>query len=70
MAVITFGLFEGAGAGMLATLVFFAVRLSRVDSIEMRDTVRDRRSTKARPVPSRALLQEEDGRVVVFRLRG
>ncbi len=36
---------------MLATLVFFAVRLSRVDSIEMRDTVRDRRSTKARPVP-------------------
>ena len=70
VVIIAFGLFEGIGAGMLATLVFFAVRLSRVDPIEMRYTARDRRSTKARPVPERAILQEEGERVVAYRLRG
>ena len=32
--ILYFGLFEGVAVGMLATLVFFAVRLSRVDPIE------------------------------------
>ena len=67
---VVFGLFEGVGAGMLATLVFFAVRLSRVDPVGSRFTVRERRSTKARSVPDRVILQGEGERALVWRLRG
>ncbi len=67
---VVFGLFEGVGAGMLATLVFFAVRLSRVDPIGSRFTVRERRSTKARSVPDRVILQQGGARVLGWRLRG
>ncbi len=70
VVIMVFGLFEGIGAGMLATLVFFTVRLSRVDPIESRFTARERRSNKARSVPDRAILLEEGARVVVYRLRG
>ena len=52
--IITFGLFEGVAAGMLATLVFFAVRLSRVDPIDWRSTTRPRASAGApRRAPNR-----------------
>ena len=70
VVILLFGLLEGAGAGMLATLVFFAVRLSRVDPIESRFTARERRSTKSRSVSERAILLEEGERVLVRRLRG
>jgi SulP family sulfate permease len=59
IAIMSFGLIEGVGVGMLATLVFFAVRLSRVDPIESRFTARERESNKTRPVPDRAILLEE-----------
>ena len=68
--IITLGLFEGVAAGMLATLVFFAVRLSRVDPIEDRFTARERRSNKVRSVPQRAILLAEGERVHAYRLRG
>ncbi len=68
--ITAFGLFHGVAAGMLAALVFFAVRLSRVDPIQARFTARERRSTKARPVPDRAILREEGERVLAYRLRG
>ena len=71
MIVITaFGLIEGVAVGMIATLVFFAVRLSRVDPIQARYTARDRHSNKARPVPDRAILMEQGERVHAYRLRG
>ena len=70
IVITTFGLIEGVGAGMLATLVFFAVRLGRVDPIESRFTGRERRSNKARPVPDRAILRDEGELVRAFRLRG
>ena len=70
IAVTSFGLFEGVGAGMVATLVFFALRLSRVDPIESRFTARERRSGKARSVPDRAILREDGDRVRAYRLRG
>ena len=69
-AIIAFGLLEGIGVGMLATLVFFAVRLSRVSPIESRFTARERHSSKARSVPERAILSEEGDRVHAYRLRG
>ncbi len=68
--IVVFGLFEGVGVGMLAILVLFTVRLSRVDPIESRFTGRERRSTKARSVPDRVILQEEGERILAWRLRG
>ncbi len=68
--IVGVGVFEGVGIGMLATLVLFAVRLSRVDPIASRFTARDRRSTRARSVPDRVILQEEGDRVAGYELRG
>lgn len=70
VTIIAFGLFEGVAAGMLATLVFFAVRLSRVDPIEARFTARERRSNKTQPVTERTILLEEGEQVRVYRLQG
>ena len=70
IVITAFGLIEGVAVGMIATLVFFAVRLSRVDPIQARFTARDRASNKARPVPDRAILTEEGERVHAYKLRG
>ena len=70
IVIIAFGLLEGIGAGMLATLVLFAVQLSRADTIASRFTARERRSNRTRPVPDRAILLEEGERVHAYRLRG
>ena len=70
VVMIAFGLFEAVGAGMVATLVFFAVRLSRVDPIESSYTARERRSSRARSVPDRTILLEEGERATAYRLRG
>ena len=70
VVINAFGLLEGVGAGMLATLVFFAVRLSRTDPVESRFTAREQRSNKARSVPDRAILIDEGHRAIGYRLRG
>ena len=69
-AITSFGLIEGVAAGMLATLVFFAVRLSRVDPIAERFTARERESHRARSVPDRAILRQEGEGAHAYRLRG
>ena len=68
--IVVFGLIEGVAAGMLATLVFFTMRLSGVNLIEAGFTVRERRSKKARNIPERAILLEEGGRAQAYQLRG
>ena len=73
LAITSFGLIEGVGVGMLATLVFFAVRLSRVDPIESQFTAREHQSNKDRkdrPVPDRTILLGEGEQVQAYRLRG
>ena len=71
VVIIIFGLLEGVGAGaQWATLVFFAVRLSRVDPIASRFTARERRSNKARSIPDRAILLAEGDRVQAYQLQG
>ena len=70
VVIIFFGLLEGVGAGALATLVFFAVRLSRVNPIASRFTARERRSNKARPVPDRGILLAEGDQAQAYRLQG
>ena len=68
--IIAFGLLEGIGVGIVAALLFFAVRLSGVDPVEVRLTLNDVRSHRARPVPDRAILVEEASRVRIYRLHG
>ncbi len=70
LTIIAVGLLEGIGVGMMAALLFFAVRLSRVDPVESRLTLDAVRSNRARPVPDRAILVEEAGRARIYRLRG
>ena len=70
IVILFIGLIEGVGAGMLATLIFFVVRLSRVNLIEASFTARERQSSKARPVPDRVILLEEGWRVLAYHLRG
>ena len=68
--ILFFGLLEGVAAGAVATLVFFAVRLSRVNTIASQFTARERRSNKARSVPDRALLLAEGDRAQAYQLQG
>ncbi len=70
VAIIGFGLLEGVGVGIVATLVFFVVRLSAVDPIESHFTAREHHSSKARSVPERAILADDGDRVHAYRLRG
>ena len=70
IAIMSFGLIEGVGVGMLATLVVFAVRLSRVNPIASQFTAREQQSNKTRPVPDRAILLEGGERVQAYQLRG
>ncbi len=70
VTTVSLGFLEGVGVGIAIAMVFFAVRLSRVDSIEASFTARERRSNKIRPIPDRALLRAEGERIQACRLRG
>ena len=68
--IVSLGFLEGVGVGMLITMVFFAVRLSRVDLIEASYTARERHSNRSRSIPDRAILRAEGERIQAYRLRG
>ena len=70
LIIIVFGLLEGVGVGLAATLIFFTVRLSRVDTIESRFTLRERHSNTTRSITDLAILMQEGERVRGYRLRG
>ena len=70
VTVIFLGFAEGVGIGMAITMVFFAVRLGRVDSIEAEFTARERPSNRTRSIADRAILLAEGERVRAYRLRG
>ena len=69
-AILIFGLVEGVAVGIIAAVVFFAVRLSRVDPVESQNNLLKQRSNKSRPVPDLIILQEEGDRGVTYQLRG
>ena len=64
------GFLEGVGVGMAITLIFFAVRLSRVELIESSFTACQRHSNRIRPIPDRAILRTEGERIQGYCLRG
>ena len=70
VTIVSLGFLEGVGAGMVITMVFFAVRLSRVELIEASFTARERRSNRIRPIPDQAILRTEGERIQAYRLRG
>ena len=70
LTITGFGFFEGVGVGLLITIAFFMVRLSRVDLVEEQCTAVERRSRRIRPIPDRAILQLEGERARIYRLRG
>ena len=70
VAILMFGFLEGVGIGMLVTIVLLIFRLSRLDPVEDRFDVRERPSNRRRSIPAQAILKEEGGRGVVYKLRG
>lgn len=68
--IVGFGLVEGVAVGLLAALLFFSVRFSRVDPIAGQFTGSTLRSGKVRPVPDRAILRDRGSEIQGFRLRG
>ena len=70
LVIIIFGLFEGVGTGIAATLIFFTFRISRTEVIDTTYTLRERPSRKAHPIPYRAILIERGHRVHIYHLSG
>lgn len=68
--IVGFGLVEGVAVGLLAALVFFSVRFSRVDPIAGQFTGSTLRSGKVRSLPDRAILLERGAAIQGCRLRG
>ena len=70
ITTVMFGFLEGVTIGMVVTLVFFAVRLSRLDLIEANFSAREHQSNKKRSIPERAVLLREGDRLQAYQLRG
>ena len=72
IALVTaiFGFLEGVAAGLIAAIVFFVVRASRVDAIAASFSGRDRLSKRSWSVTERAILREQGERMRSYRLRG
>ena len=70
IVIVSLGLLEGVAVGILATLVFFALRLSRIDPIESEFTALSHSSKAVRTPPDRTILREHGDRIQGFRFRG
>ena len=70
LVIAIVGFIEGIVVGMIAMLIFFAIRLSNVDPIETQFTGNDTNSNKVRPPPDLAILMERGRLIQAFRLRG
>ena len=70
ITTVMFGFLEGVTIGMAVTLVFFAVRLSRLDLIEANFSAREHQSNKKRSIPDRTVLLREGHRLQAYQLRG
>ncbi|MFH1153823.1 MAG: SulP family inorganic anion transporter, partial [Pseudomonadota bacterium] len=65
-----FGFMEGVGAGLVATIIFFVVRFSRVPVIKQSFTAKERTSPRARSVPHRHMLQSGAAGIQGYELSG
>ena len=70
LTTVFFGLFAGLGAGLIATMALFVVRVGREDAVADAFTGCERHSKKHRSVPDRAILRDQGERIRGYRLRG
>ena len=70
LATGIFGFLEGVAAGLVAAVIFFVMRASRVDVIADSFTGRDRVSKRSWSVTHRAILRDQGERMRIYRLRG
>lgn len=70
LTILFFGFLVGVGVGAVVLVAFLLTRLASVDPVESRFDARERRSSRNRPVPERALLRLHGERAPVYRLRG
>ena len=68
--ILVFGFFEGVALGMIVTVVVFVFRIGRAGVVESAFTLREQQSSRSRPVPDRAILRAEGGKVRGYRLQG
>ena len=64
------GFLEGVAFGLVATVIFFVIRFSRVPVAGNEFTALDRRSVKERPVPHRKVLSAGGERIRGYELTG
>lgn len=65
-----FGFMEGVAAGLVATIIFFVFRFSRVPVIKQTFTGTQRTSLKARSVPHRHILRAQADKICGYELTG
>lgn len=65
-----FGFLHGVAVGLVAAVVFFVIRFSRVPVIKAEFSALERRSIKERPVPHRKLLSATGERIRGYELTG
>ena len=70
LVICIFGFLEGVGVGLVAAVIFFVVRFSRVEVIGATFTGRERHSKRTRSITHRAILRDQGDRVRAYRLRG
>ena len=64
------GFLQGIAAGLVATVIIFAFRFSRVEVVDAPVTAKDVRSNKRRPVFQRAILADQSSLIQGYRLKG
>jgi SulP family sulfate permease len=65
-----FGFMQGVAFGLVATVIFFVVRFSRVPVVASSFSAVNRHSLKQRPIPHRKILTTEGGRIIGYELAG
>jgi sulfate permease, SulP family len=70
LVIGVFGFLQGVAFGLVAAVIFFVIRFSRVPVIKSEFTVLNRRSVKKRSVPHRKLLIAGGARIRGYELTG
>lgn len=70
VVVAWLGFFQGVILGVLLSVILFVVRFSQVPILKSQNTGASIQSRKVRPLPEKAILLEQGGRIRVFELTG
>ena len=70
LPIVFLGFLEGLIVGLVATVLFFVIRFSVLDTIDSTFSGVQRRSMRVRPVPHQAILLEHGEQIHGYQLRG